>query len=102
MGALEPYEYAERDAVGLRELIRAGEVTAAEVEAVARRALAEAGAELNALTLPLLDPAPAHAADGPLAGVPFVVKDGGPFVKGVPFTLAAAPCGAPSRTPTTT
>ncbi|MFD3455394.1 amidase [Streptomyces sp. NPDC058691] len=86
---MEPHEYAEQDAVGLRELIRAGEVTAAEVETVARRALAEAGAELNALTLPLFDPAPAHVADGPLAGVPFVVKDGGPFVKGVPFTLGS-------------
>ncbi|MFF7210725.1 amidase [Streptomyces sp. NPDC008238] len=59
------------------------------MEAVARTALETAGAELNALTLPLFDPAPAHRADGPLGGVPFVVKDGGPFVRGVPFTLGS-------------
>ncbi|WP_431950499.1 amidase [Actinacidiphila sp. bgisy167] len=88
-GTLELHEYAERDATGLRALIRAGEVTAGEVETVARRALEVADAELNALTLPLFDPAPAHRPDGPFAGVPFVIKDGGPFARGVPFTLGS-------------
>ncbi|RLU81560.1 amidase [Streptomyces griseocarneus] len=86
---LELYEYAHLDAVGLRSLIRSREVSAAEVESVARRALALAGAELGALTLPLFEPALDHAPDGPFAGVPFVVKDSGPFARGVPFTLGS-------------
>ncbi|BCB78783.1 amidase family protein [Phytohabitans flavus] len=83
------WEYASLDAVGLRDLIRSGEVTAAEVEEVAREALEVANAELNALTLPLFTPALEHDADGPLAGVPFLVKDSGPFARGVPFTLGS-------------
>jgi amidase len=43
VGPVEPHEYASLDAVGLRELVRAREVSAAEVEAVARRALDRAG-----------------------------------------------------------
>src|SRR6266511_2270300 len=64
---VELHEYASLDAVGLRELIRAGEVSAAEVEAVARRALHLADADLNALALPLFEPALDHEPDGPLA-----------------------------------
>ncbi len=86
---MEPHEYAGLDAVGLRDLIQAGEVKAAEVEAAARRALVMADAELNALTLPLFDPALVSEPDGPLAGVPFVIKDGGPFARGVPFTVGS-------------
>jgi amidase len=86
---VELHEYADLDAVGLRELIRAGEVTAAEVEEVARRALEYAHADLNALTMPLFEPALAHEPDGPLGGVPFVIKDSGPFARGVPFALGS-------------
>jgi amidase len=82
-------EYASLDAVGLHALVRSGEVTAAEVEQVAREALEAADAELNALTLPLFTPALEHEADGPLSGVPFLVKDSGPFARGVPFTLGS-------------
>ncbi|MGN9909390.1 amidase [Phytohabitans sp. LJ34] len=82
-------EYAALDGVGLRALIRSGEVSAAEVEEVAREALETAGAELNALTLPLFAPALEHEADGPFGGVPFVVKDSGPFARGVPFALGS-------------
>ena len=89
MGPLELHEYTGLDAVGLSELIRAGEVTATEVEAVARVAITQADADLGALTLPMFDPALDHRSDGPLAGVPFVIKDSGPFAKGVPFTLGS-------------
>lgn len=82
-------EYAGLDAVGVAALIRSGEVTAAEVETVARRAIGAVNGDLNALTSPLFDPAPAADRSGPLAGVPFVVKDSGPFVRGVPFTLGS-------------
>jgi amidase len=86
---VEPHEYASFDAVGLAELIRAGEVSAAEVLEVAREALEDAHAGLNALTMPPFEPALEYEPDGPLAGVPFVVKDSGPFARGVPFALGS-------------
>jgi amidase len=86
---VELHEYASLDAVGLRELIRTGEVSVAEVEAVARYALDVADAELNALTLPPFEPALEYDPDGPLAGVPFLIKDSGPFARGVPFALGS-------------
>jgi amidase len=86
---LELAEYAKLDGVGLAGLIRAGEVSAAEVESVARVALEYADAELNALALPLFETALEHEPDGPLAGVPFVIKDSGPFARGIPFALGS-------------
>ncbi|MEV8635408.1 amidase [Streptosporangium sp. NPDC051023] len=86
---MELHEYARFDAVGLRDLIATGEVTAAEVEDTARRALLAADAEVNALALPLFSPALDHVADGPLAGVPFLIKDSGPMAKGVPSFLGS-------------
>ncbi|MGP4102845.1 amidase [Nonomuraea sp. KM90] len=83
------HEYAKYDAVGIRNLIRAGEVTADEVEATARQALAVANAQVNGLALPVFAPALDHAADGPFAGVPFLIKDHGPVAEGVPFTLGS-------------
>jgi hypothetical protein len=102
---VEPHEYASHDAVGLRDLIRAGDVTSAEVETAARSALERANAEVNGLALPLFEPALDHAPDGPFAGVPFLIKDGGPVAKGVPFCLGsrairgavAAPVAQPGR-----
>ncbi|GAT65954.1 amidase [Planomonospora sphaerica] len=95
---MELHEYARYDAVGLRDLIRAGEVTAGEVEAAARRALTLADAELNGLALPLFTSALEHAADGPFAGVPFLIKDHGPMAEGVPFFLGSrALTGAAAR-----
>jgi len=91
---MELHEYANHDATGLRELIRAGEVNAAEVEDVARRALELAGARLNALALPLFTPALDGAHDGPFAGVPFVIKDSGPTAEGVPFFLGSRSLGS--------
>src|SRR3954469_22056523 len=82
---LRPDEYAGYDAIGLRQLIAAREVTAAEVEAVARRALEAANAQVNGLAAPLFAPALEHADDGPLSGVPFLIKDFGPMAKDVPF-----------------
>ena len=95
---MELHEYAQYDAIGLRELMRAGEVTAAEVEAVARHALDVANAELNGLAPPLFSPALDHAADGPFAGVPFLIKDSGPMARGrCRSSSAAAACAMSSR-----
>jgi amidase len=86
---MELHEYTSYDAIGLRDLMRAREVTHAEVEAVAREALVAADAELNALALPLFAPALARADDGPFAGVPFLIKDSGPMAAGMPFFLGS-------------
>lgn len=85
---MELDEYARYDAVGLAALMRAGEVTADEVEAVARHALERVGMELNALALPLFPAALEHSADGPFAGVPFLIKDM-PMAQGVPFSVGS-------------
>ena len=86
---MELHEYASYDAIGLRDLMRAGAVTAAEVEAIARQALVAADTELNGLALPLFSTALDHAPDGPLAGVPFLIKDSGPLAKGVAFAIGS-------------
>ena len=86
-------EYREHDAIGLRELIAAGEVTAAEVEAVAREALDAANAAVNGLAAPPFDPALDADPDGPLAGVPFLIKDFGPMAAGVPFYCGSRALG---------
>jgi amidase len=86
---MELREYARHDAVGLREALAAAATTAAEVEAAARQALEIADAEVNGLALPVFSPALDHAHDGPLAGVPFLIKDSGPMAAGVPFFLGS-------------
>ena len=86
---MQPHEYADCDATGLRNLMRAGELGAAEVEAVARQALDVANQELNGLAAPLFSPALDHAAHGPFAGVPFLIKDSGPMAEGVPFCIGS-------------
>ncbi|WP_066361258.1 amidase [Herbidospora mongoliensis] len=86
---MEIHEYASYDAIGLRTLISAGEVTREDVEDAARRALDKADDDLNALALPMFTPALDHAEDGPLSGVPFLIKDHGPVAEGVPFSLGS-------------
>ncbi|MFI6503812.1 amidase [Nonomuraea typhae] len=81
------------DAVALSELIRAGEISAAEVESLARTAIGRVNGRLNALATSLFDTAPAHSADGPLAGVPFLIKDIGPMAAGVPFFMGSRSLG---------
>ena len=101
MGAFPQYD--EYDGLGLAELVRAGEVTAAELvdEAIAR---IEAGnSRVNAVVRPLFERARTEARaltdagaqagggggdgagpDGPFAGVPFLLKDLIGTVQGVP------------------
>ena len=68
-------EYTRHDAIGLRELITAGDVSAAEVETAAREALEAANAEVNGLAVPVFATALTSSDDGPFAGVPFLIKD---------------------------
>jgi amidase len=100
---VELREYARHDDGGLRDLMAASHVTAAETEAVARRAIDALNAEVNGLALPLFSPALGHAADGPLAGVPFLIKDSGPLAAARRSSWAAGAWGTASsrgRTPT--
>jgi Asp-tRNA(Asn)/Glu-tRNA(Gln) amidotransferase A subunit family amidase len=84
--------YDRSDALEIARAIREREVSAAEVldEAIAR---AEAiNPRLNALTARGYDVARASAAassDGPLAGVPILVKDLGPKLAGLPMTMGS-------------
>src|SRR3954468_3357519 len=82
---MTPEEYATFDAVGLRQVLAAREVTSEEVEAVARRALDAANAKVNGLATAPFTAALPSAARGPLSGVPFLIKDSGPMARGVPF-----------------
>jgi amidase len=75
-------EFAECDAVGLAALLRAGEVSADEVENAARSAIAEVDLTLHATVGDLLEPPLEAAADGPLGGVPFALKEVAPHLEG--------------------
>ncbi|MEU5884240.1 amidase [Spirillospora sp. NPDC047279] len=86
---METHEYAGHDGVGLRDLIRSGEVSAAEVETAARHALQQVNADVNGLTRPPFDPALSHDPDGPFGGVPFLIKDSQPFARNVPFAIGS-------------
>lgn len=70
--------YEDHDAVGLAALIRSGEVSAGEVLTAALRRVAERDAQVHSVVL--LHEAEARAqvaagVAGPLAGVPFLLKD---------------------------
>ena len=64
-------------------------MSAAEVDIVAREAVSRVAGDLGALTQPLFDTTQSFDADGPLGGVPFVIKDSGPFARGVSFAFGS-------------
>jgi len=82
---MRPEEYLRFDAIGLADLVRSGEVTAAEVLAAAKARMV-ARKDLNAVVLDLSHRAEAQIAsglgNGPLAGVPFMLKDLGQHYSG--------------------
>jgi amidase len=82
-------EYASHDAVGLSELVKAGEVTPAELQACALSAHEQAHPEINAV-VEVYAQDPTTIIDGPLAGVPMMVKD-------LFHGQAGRPCGNGSR-----
>jgi Asp-tRNA(Asn)/Glu-tRNA(Gln) amidotransferase A subunit family amidase len=82
-------DYVRHDALGLAELIRTGQVTAAEVIEVAIARAEAVNPKINAIVEPLYDRARAAASTdltGPLAGVPWAVKDLGHEIEGVRLT----------------
>ena len=82
---MNPEEYAGLDGLALADLVRKGEVTAAEVAAAAAAAIARLNPEINAVVEIYEDrlSTPSGAVDaegraqGLLAGVPFLIKDVG-------------------------
>ena len=87
---LSAEEYNRHDAVGLAALVATGEVTAAEVlqESMARIEATER--PLNGVVATCFDDAhrnvDALLPTGPLAGVPDLLKDPNPWVRGMPAT----------------
>lgn len=82
-------DYVAGDAVAWAGRIRAGEVSAAEVTEAAIARAEAVNPAINAIAAPLFDRARAAAAgplDGPLAGVPWVMKDLYQTIEGVPLT----------------
>ncbi len=68
-------EYIEYDAVGLARLIKSGQVSAQEVQQLARQAILAVNPTLNALVGELFEESLPSSTTGPFAGVPFVIKD---------------------------
>jgi len=85
-------DYLACDAVGLAELIAANEVTALEALEAALARAAKVNPQINAITMDLSERARREAslpAAGPLAGVPFLLKDLGPALAGTPTTSSS-------------
>jgi Asp-tRNA(Asn)/Glu-tRNA(Gln) amidotransferase A subunit family amidase len=87
---MDAHEYVAHDAVGLAELVTRGEVSAAEVLEAALAAIDARNPELNAVIARRDDAARAEVEaglpDGPLRGVPYLIKDLNGHVAGMPTT----------------
>ncbi|GAA2415202.1 amidase [Mycolicibacterium llatzerense] len=87
-------EYAGYDATGLAALIRAGEVSAAEVHDAARAAIEAVDETLNAVVSGPWDAPLAYDSAGTFAGVPFALKDFAIHAAGVPTYFGSRLAGA--------
>ena len=85
-------DYASHDALGLAGLVRRGEVSAAELEAAARRGIEAVNGRINAVIgdVPEAARRAETVPDAIFRGVPFLLKDLGHGYAGVP-------CGMGSR-----
>jgi amidase len=85
-------EYTRCDATELAGLVARKEVSSLELVELAIAAIERVNPELNAVVHRMYDEARTFAKgslpDGPLRGVPMVVKDFDGFVRGVPFTAS--------------
>ncbi len=81
-------DYDSYDALGLAELVRSGQVTPLELVDEAIRRIEARNPAINAVIYKMYEQARAAAQgtvpDGPFCGVPFLVKDLGAMVAGVP------------------
>ena len=90
---MEHSEYVQHDALGLAELVRSGQVTAAELVEAALARMDAVNPALNAVVHRMDRQAREAAAgdlpDGPLRGVPFLVKDMDGLLAGEPCTFSS-------------
>ena len=80
------------DATGLAQLVAAGQVSAAELLALARERAAAVNPRINAIVREMRPEADARAAGtltGPFAGVPFLIKDLAQDYAGVPTSAGS-------------
>jgi amidase len=81
-------EYASYDALGLADLVRRRDVSAAELRDLGMRAIERLNPALNAIVANLPEEAQRSLErlqpDAPFAGVPFLIKDIGAAYQGVP------------------
>ena len=86
-------EYGDHDGLGLAQLIRAGQVSVAEVLEAAIARIERLNPALNAVITKVYDQARGEAAalerDAPFAGVPFLLKDLGGAQAGVPLSAGS-------------
>jgi amidase len=87
-------DLASLDALAQAELVRRGKVSARELVDAAIARIDRANPHVNAVILPMYERARAEAAlprrEGPLAGVPFLLKDFLAEYAGVRFTEGSA------------
>lgn len=91
---MEPFaDYERHDATGLADLVRSRQVHPLELFEAAARRIEALNPRLNAVVYPDLDRAREEAAreprEGAFAGVPFLVKDLGAAVAGLPYTQSS-------------
>ncbi len=86
---MDRIDYLKYDGLGLADLVRRREVSAAEVLAAARAQIARVNPKINAVIEQFERPAEASsAADAPFLGVPFLLKDIGGALAGKPTSGA--------------
>lgn len=85
-------EYMDHDACGLADLVKAGETTPSELLELARQRLRQVNPRLNAVIREMTMVADRRVGEdlsGPLAGVPFLLKDIAQEYKGEPATYGS-------------
>ena len=86
-------EYTSLDAMALAELVRQKQIKAIELVDAAVDQIERLNPKLNAVVTPMYEQARKLAAsklaDGPFAGVPFLLKDLGPTLRGVRMTMGS-------------
>jgi amidase len=89
-------EYGRYDGLGLAELVKKKEVSAAEICEAAITRIERVNPTLNAVITPMYEQAreavQAALPDGPFAGVPFLLKDLLGDFAGVPQTMGSKAC----------
>lgn len=86
-------DYLKHDAIGLATLIAQREVTAAEVLEAALQRMAAVNPKINAVTVEMSASAREQAQrvlEGPLGGVPYLIKEHGAMVAGTATMLGSA------------